>query len=243
MPQTWRKFVAGFDIHGDKQDAKANKVFFKFVKQYKPEIRICGGDLWDFRPLRTKASAEEKRESMQADYEAGKQWLEELKATHFVRGNHDERLWDLSIKNDGILSDYAKQAIDRICSLTRSLGCKMLPYDKREGVLRVGDLSVVHGFTTGIYAARNTALVYGNVICGHGHTIQHHSIPGITDRAGWMGGCLCQLSMDYNRAHLQSLSHRHGWIYGVIGSRGGFRVWQAEEDQGQWILPTGIEKL
>ena len=52
--------MAGFDVHGDQQDKKACEVFFKFAKDWKPEIRVMGGDLFDFRPLRKKASEDER---------------------------------------------------------------------------------------------------------------------------------------------------------------------------------------
>lgn len=52
----WTRFIAGFDFHGDKQNKAACEVFFRFMKDWKPEIRVMGGDLFDFRPLRRKAS-------------------------------------------------------------------------------------------------------------------------------------------------------------------------------------------
>jgi hypothetical protein len=50
--------------------------------------------------------------------------------------------------------------------------------------------------------------------------------------------------MDYIRANMGSLMWRHGWAYGVINvETGDYQVWQAEEINGQWILPTGLEML
>ena len=61
------RFQAGFDIHGDMQDPAVNEVFFKFAEIWKPKIRICGGDLFDLRPLRKGASEDERRESIRDD--------------------------------------------------------------------------------------------------------------------------------------------------------------------------------
>lgn len=240
----YKRFVAAGDIHGSAQDPSANKAFFKFVDLWKPDIRVCGGDLWDFRPLRKAASADEKRESMAADYEAGKEWLIKLKATHFLRGNHDERLWDLAARKDGPLSDYANKGIDEINKLIKSLGCKMFPYDRREGVLRIGKLKIVHGFCTGVNAARRLAQAYGSVVGFHTHTIQHVSIEGIENRMGRIGGCLCLLDMDYLRANIGSLCHRHGFVYGVVDDRTGeYQVSQAEDVNGKFLVATGVTEL
>jgi hypothetical protein len=244
LSKAYKKFVVGFDIHGDKQDVAANKAFFKFVKLWRPEIRVCGGDLYDFRPLRKKADAEERRDSLQADFEAGTQWLEELKPQYFLLGNHDVRLWDLAVTSNGPAADYANQGIKEIEKLTAKLKCKILPYDRKEGVLQLGHLKMIHGFTSGVGAARKTAQVYGSVLMGHGHGIQHVAIEGVENRVGRMCGCLCQLDMDYVRASMGSLLWRHGWAYGVVNEvTGDYQVWQAEEINGNWILPTGLEVL
>lgn len=240
---SFKKFIVGFDVHGASQDVKANEAFFKFVDIWKPDIRVCGGDLFDFRPLRKKASVEERGESMQADYDAGKGWLERFEATHYLRGNHCERLWDLSQNGDGVLRDYANKGINEIEKLCKSLKCRMYPYDRREGMLKLGKLNVVHGFVAGVNAAKRTAQAYGSVLMGHGHGIQHVSIEGIENRMGRMCGCLCKLDMDYVRASLASLIWRHGWAYGVISDSGLYHVWQAEDIKGTWILPSDIVQL
>lgn len=237
----WKRFVYASDIHGDKQDAKANKVLFSFLKTWKPEIRVCGGDLWDFRPLRRGADADERRESMRTDFEAGKQWLEKFQATHFLRGNHDERLWDLAERGDGVLSDYAVSGLGEVAGLMKSLKCRMLPYDRRFGVLRIGKLKMIHGFAFGVNAARRQAQTYGSVLMGHAHGIQHVSIEGLENRVGRMCGCLCDLDMEFERARIASLVHRHGFAYGVVHETTGlYHVWQAEDINGTWVLPSDI---
>lgn len=239
----WRKFVVGFDPHGDMMDDSASASFFKFVELWKPEIRVCGGDLWDFRCLRKKASEEERRDSMAVDYAAGLQWLKSLRATHYVRGNHCERLWDLASIDNGIASDYARDLVYQTEEKLTKMRCQMFPYDKRAGVLRIGHLKVIHGFLCGVTAARRTALTYGSVIMGHGHSIQAASIEGLEPRTGMMCGCLCKLDHDYNRAQVGSLTHEHGWAYGVVSDTGSYHVWQARKIENKWLLPTGIEEL
>ncbi len=241
---TYQKFVVGFDIHGDMQSGSANRAFFKFIEMWKPDIRVCGGDLWDFVSLRSKASDEERRQSVRDDYKAGTRWLEQFKATHFLRGNHDERLWDLAKTNNGVAADFAKETIEKINTTIKSLNCKMLPYDRRAGVLQLGHLKIVHGFAAGANAARRTAQVYGSCLMGHGHGIQYSSIEGLENRVGRMCGCLCQLNMDYSRAQMGSLIWRHGWPYGVVNTRtGDYHVWQAEDVNGKFLVANDIVEV
>lgn len=239
----WEKFVACFDVHGDQQDPKAVEPFLKFVDLWKPKIRIFGGDLWDFRPLRRKASDDERRESMRKDFEAGIKFLTRYQPHYFIRGNHDERLWELAERDDGARSDYAITGITEIHAALSKLKCKMLPYHKR-AVLRIGHLKVLHGFFCGIYAARQHALTYGSCLFGHVHDITEHSIPGLERRVARCCGALCNLDMDYAARSPNTLRQAHGWAYGVINTKtGAYHVWQAERIHGHFMIPTDMIEL
>ncbi len=240
---SWQRFVAGFDPHGDKQDPVVNAAFFKFVARWKPNYRILGGDAFDFRPLRHKANDEEKRESMKKDFEAGMDWIDRFQPTHFLRGNHDERLWELKEADNGVRSDYAAEGVSKIEKVVKDMGCRMLPYHKRS-VLRIGHLKVIHGFFCGVYAARQTALVYGSTLFGHVHDITEHSIPGLERRVARSCGCLCELDMDYAARSPNTLRQAHGWAYGVIHSKtGNYHVWQAERIGNAFMVPSDIVEL
>ena len=240
----WKRFAVGFDIHGSEQDPRANAAFFKHMDLWKPDVRVCGGDLFDFAPLRKKADADERKQSMREDFEAGKHWLEKFRATHYLRGNHCERLWDLAERGDGVLQDYAVSAIGEVQKLVKGLGCRMLPYDVSTGVLHLGKLKVIHGFVSGVNAARRSALAYGSVLIGHGHGIQHVSIEGIENRMGRMCGCLCKIDPAYARASIARLAWRHGWSFGVVHQQSGlYHVWQAEQVNGIWVVPSDVVQL
>lgn len=233
-----KRFVVCGDSHGDMQDDKAVGALFDFVKHFKPEIRVHLGDAFDFRSLRRKASDMEQRDGIGADIDAGLAFLRKFKPTHFLRGNHDERLWDLLRGDDRKIGDLARTVADDI---TDALGgVPMLPYDKRKGVLKLGHLRIVHGYNTGVYAARTAAQVYGAVLMGHIHTVDQYSIPGIERRVGRAIGCLCRLDMDYNRAQTQTLRQSHGFAYGLLFPSGIYQVFQAENVNGQWIFPTEL---
>lgn len=233
-----KRFVVCGDSHGDMQDDKAVGAFFDFLKHFKPEVRVHLGDAFDFRSLRRKASDMEQRDGIGADIDAGCAFLRKMKPTHFLRGNHDERLWDLLKGDDRKIGDLARTVADDIVDAVGD--AKMLPYDKRQGVLRLGHLKVIHGYHAGITAARQAALVYGSCLMGHIHCVDQYAIAGLERRVGRAIGCLCRLSQDYNRAQAQTLRQSHGWAYGLLMPGGSYVVWQAEEVNGQWFYPSEI---
>jgi hypothetical protein len=238
------KFIFASDVHGDQQEPAANEVLFDFIDIWKPKLRVFGGDLWDFRALRKAANEDERRESMEADYKAGLKWIKRFKPHVFLRGNHDERLWELAASNKGVQSDYAMKGVVEILTLMDKMKCKMLPYHHRDGIYRLGSLKMLHGFHCGMNAARQTALVYGSSLIGHVHTIDEHSIPGLERRVARSVGCLCKLSMDYQIRIPSHLRHSHGFAFGVVNEKtGNFFVWQAESVDGKWILPSDIIEL
>lgn len=240
----FQKFVVCSDVHGDEQDPRTVKVCLDFCDIWKPNLRIMAGDLWDFRPLRKKACDDERRQSMAQDYEAGSEFLRAFKPDYFLRGNHCERLWELAEEDRGIESDYAIKAVAEIEKELKAMRCRMLPYHKRDGVLRLGHLKILHGFASGVYAARTHALVYGSCLFGHTHAIDEHAIPGLERRVARNIGALCKLDMEYNSRHIGTLKQAHGFAYGIIHKKSGtFHVWQAEEIGGKWILPTDTVTL
>lgn len=236
-----RRFVVCGDNHGDMGDPSAIAALLDFCKHFKPTIRVHLGDCFDFRCLRRKASEEERRDGLGADIDAGLSFLRAFKPTCFLRGNHDERLWDLLAGDDRRLGDLGRTVADDIIE---TLGdAPMLPYNKRRGVLRVGHLKVIHGYHSGITAARQAALVYGSVLIGHIHAIDHYSIPGLERRMGRAVGALCNLEMEYNRAQAATLRQAHGFAYGLIFPNGAYQVWQAECVAGMWIFPSELRSF
>lgn len=225
----WERWVAAPDVHGDMQDVLAVAAFHRFVEVYKPRHRIHLGDNWDCRPLRRKASEAERRESLIADWEMGRDFIDTFRPTVFLEGNHDKRIRDLAETGTGVMRDYGQQCLDGVNKLFHKLKCPVLPYDNRKGIYDLGNLRFMHGFGSGLYAARRMAQAYGSLVQGHLHTRDMVSIEGLQRRCVWVGGCLCRLDMEYASTNIASLKQQHGWPYGVVDSRtGDYQVWLAE---------------
>lgn len=241
---TW---VFATDLHGDHQCTDTVEAFLKFCKSYQPKHRIFGGDLFDFRAMRRGASKSEQAESMECDVWAGMEFLEKFKPTVFLRGNHDERIWDMAkFHENGIVRDSAKQGIKDIEKKCRSLKCKMIPYDATLGVHTLHQVRFIHGFHAGLYATKKHAEVYapegGLVLHGHTHSIQFASIARKGGASGMGVGCLATLEMEYNRNHTGRLMHQNGWAYGVAWN-GGQKAFQADRRAGKWFVANKVELL
>ena len=235
---SWEKFAFVTDVHGDMQDSASVTAFHKFCAMWKPTVRVCGGDAWDFRAIRKGASEEEKRDSMTRDYEMGWEFLEAFKPTVFLQGNHDMRLFDLAKEDRGVVSDFAAMCVKDINRKLTAMKCKSLEYDRRRGVFELGKLRMVHGFGGGGKTmARTHANAYGHVLMGHSHAIDYFSSPSLDGRFGMSVGCMCDLDMGYLHSSIGSLAHANGWAYGAVNTRtGDFKVWQAEKIAGKFVV-------
>lgn len=234
--------MAAFDYHGDMHDPPTVAAFRAFVDEYRPPVRIMGGDLFDFRWLRRSASDDEKLEAVEADFEHGMEFLRWFKPTVFLWGNHDQRLRDALDSNagQGAMKALARQWIEAIEDATP--GCQHFPYDKRRGVFRYGDHAFLHGYSHGIGAIRKAALTYGNVIMGHVHRRDRVTVEGVPRRIGHSSGCLCRLDMDYNRANIGTLAQDNGWVYGT-NIDGRLLVLHAERMDEGWYAPMDLERI
>ncbi len=222
------------------------KALSRFMDDFRPRLRIFGGDCWDFRAWRTKAGPKEQHDDTEVDFNAGLKFLSEFKPTHFILGNHDTRIWDRSEDAlDGRVRNYAQSLIDR-AKRALPARCEVLPYHKRKGVLTVGRLRFIHGFPThtGVTAARRVAQEYGSCLFGHGHAIDSATIPGLERRTAQMVGCLCHLDMGYNHSTVSSLRYANGFAYGHIDTDSGdFQVFQAEAMNGKMVVAKGVQVL
>jgi predicted phosphodiesterase len=241
------KFVAAGDIHGDESDPVALKCLYNFMRDYKPDLTVCIGDVWDFRAIRKNASADyEESQSMTEDWEAGKDFFKKFfsfgEERVFLRGNHDERIYDLlNNAGSGLKRDYAAQGTTAIEDLAKKHRVQMFPYDSKQGVYKCGSLSFVHGYGHNIHGAKQHADTYGNVLFGHTHAIDYFRSVSIDVRECWNIGCLSNLNPSYNRNQMRRLRWQHGWAFGLIHSDGTHEVYQAKERNRKYIIPTNIK--
>jgi predicted MPP superfamily phosphohydrolase len=243
-----KTFVFASDLHGDHQDPGSVEALLKFCDTFSPDVKIFGGDLFDFRNIRRGAGPREKQDSMSADVEAGMEFLNKFKPNVFLLGNHDKRLWDTAkFSEHGMIADAATQGVKDIEKKCRSIKCKMLPYVSNKGVYDIGKVRFIHGYHAGVYATKKHAEIYspsgGIVLHGHTHAIQYHNIARLNGGTAMGVGCLASLDMEYNVMHTGRMMHAHGFAYGYSDGKD-WQVWQAKESkEGKWVVAKELMTL
>ena len=215
------------------------------MKEWKPEIRAHAGDAYDFRNLRRGASDEEKAASLADDWEQGNDFLRRFfdggTSNHFLRGNHDERLYEFRNSCSGMLRDYASDGIKQMEAVVKKCRAKMLPYDSDLGVLRLGKLSVLHGFHAGLSACRTHAAIYGSCLHGHIHSIEVASVASREPVEARSIGCMCVRDMDYVNKKTGKLKWAQGWAYGLLYPDGNYMLFQTRNIGGQFYAASEIK--
>lgn len=244
-----KKFLFGTDSHGDMEDPETIGRFLSFCEEYRPDYRIHGGDVWDFRPLREGAGAEEKSESMRRDTLTGLALLSEYRPTHILKGNHDERLWrKAESKTDGLMRDLCAKLVEEIEGKKAWRSAHVFPYDVRDGVLQLGGLQFIHGYHAGMNAARQAIQTYkgsGSVIQGHVHSFSRFSDTGLYRAEGITCGMLGKIDMPYNAKTPRKLGYENGWIFGEIHetkTSSAWECWFVRKSGGEWLSPIPTSK-
>lgn len=231
-----KKIVVCSDTHGDQQNETAVKLFHEFCKDYKPELRLHLGDYVNAEAFRNGAGDHERRVGIKADVDRAFEFLSKFRPTHLLDGNHDDRLPLYVRHSPGPLADYVAGTLEDLNKLTTRLKTQRLPYDKRRGVLQIGNLKALHGFFCGVNAPQMHARAFGSCIFGHTHRFSAVSVPGAHSggRAVARGvGCLANLDMDFNSRQVDSLSQAQGWMYGVMDGQGRYWLNNAEIVEGK----------
>lgn len=240
-----KRFQIVSDIHGSLADERATEASLAFAKEFRPEIRVIAGDLWDFAAIRRGASDDERALSMRDDFEAGAEYADRFfkggTEKVLMLGNHDHRPQLLAQSADGVRRDLGQQMVKDIAYVARRNKAALLPYDSREGVFRIGHLSIVHGFHTGMSACAHHARIYGNVVFGHVHSIESYQTPGLEQREARSIGCLCKLNPEYANTKTGKLRWAHGWAAGYVFDDGTYSLFQVRGIDGKFYAPTGFK--
>jgi hypothetical protein len=119
----------------------------------------------------------------------------------------------------------------------------MLPYDSREGILKLGHLTVLHGYHAGIGACRHHANIYGNSIFGHVHTCESSPVASLEPAEARSIGCLCRTNMEYCNRSTGKLRWANGFVYGLLFDSGKYQIHQARKLDDRFYVATEIKEL
>ena len=232
------KFVALYDVHYGYErraghrvplhDSKAIKVALDYIKDFKPDHIILGGDILDcgcishhnhgkpgaVEGFRLLADAKELREEVINSLEEAKP-----KSLTYIVGNHEDWLTDL------VDQIPALEGIVDVRSLL-SLGPKWKVIERGDPH-RLGKLVFIHGdqIKGGDHAAKFATLAYEkNVRLGHFHTYQVYTKTSAVESNGHTGvvvPCLCKKAPRYGQGAPNKWMQGFLWGY-VNGPEGTF---------------------
>ncbi len=237
----WTPFAIAFDLHGNAQHAPTVKAFHAHCRNAKPKIRVLGGDVWDFPRLRRGAEGGDLKKPLLPDFEAGCSFIETFRPNDVLLGNHDHRLWRAATDDTHRDHELSAKLVAEFKVTQKRLGFRLHPYSKTR-VVKVGPLNVLHGFYSGINAARQHALVYGPCLFGHVHTGEHSVVPRFGARqeawsAPWMGA-----RPDYAEQTPSTMKWVNGWMAGAVNGRK-YHVETVVFENGSAVVSAGYKVL
>jgi predicted phosphodiesterase len=238
----WEKSIFMADSHGDLVCRKTLKKFYEFMDDWKPKHRVHLGDVWDFRALRMGASNEDRADSIKYDYNCGIELLTEFKPTMLTLGNHCDRLWRIASEHSNrTLADLAAQKVDETEDFFRKQRIQWTPW-KINKRFKIGNLSISHGFKTGMNHAKAMHSMFGSSIYGHVHSPSDYIANHIDSGSSHSVASMADIDkMTYADHHGAKLGWRKGWAYGLHNTKtGAFRIYHATVEDGVIVSPQGI---
>jgi hypothetical protein len=240
------KFVFASDNHGELGDQNALSALYEYCRDFKPDVRIGGGDHFDCASVRKGAMGEmEGVRSMKADLDAGRHFFARFRPTHVLNGNHEYRLEKLGRSHtSGNVRDYCLDKYRDIKSWARAAGAKVVLDYRRDSALRIGPITAHHGIGSdlgkmGMFYCREGGLF----LCGHGHHGHQVNLPKLGRGAAYMAPALADLeALEYSENTLSAAKHNNGWVAGWYNDAGEWRAWIINRlGNGKWCWQTEIK--
>ena len=236
------------DQHYPIHDVKAMNVAHQVLEKVKPDIFINLGDVGEWESVSSHKYKKKKRPplefilpNVEQEVEYVNKELDKVdaildkvgcKERHICQGNHDEWLDKFVEENP-----YLDHLTFRKACYWDKRGFKFKKYNE---VLTIGKLSFIHGAYTGPTHAKKHLESYGtNLLYGHVHDLQRHSMTRLKDGAisAWSLGCLKDMRAEKNTWPRGRL---HNWNHAVaiidFWKNGNFAVQIVEIVKGKTVL-------
>ena len=158
------------------------------------------------------------------------------KERYILAGNHDvwlDQFVENRVGSHAVLEDYT---FEKACHW-KERGYK---YYQMNDPLKIGKLNFIHGSYTNVYHAKKHLEVYGaNIMYGHCHDIQRHTLSKLDDGTigSWSIGCLKDMSADANpflRGRLNNWNHAFAIV--TWWRNGNFQVEVVEITDGKCFV-------
>jgi predicted phosphodiesterase len=245
----WKKILAVGCSHGNLADKSALDAVCKFRDSFDPDYCVHLGDSIDTAAFRSGAlGTPDEAEEIEPDLEAGFSFVERFEPTHWLMGNHEDRLWKLMEHPKAIVRKASGDIIKDINALAAKLHAKVLPYlgiwngVDPKGMLKIGDYLFMHGVFYGENGSRDHAERFGNTVHAHTHRANVAKGRRGDNPTAYCVGTLANIpAMSYAKTRASTLSWSAGFVWGYVstGKRSRCQLYLHEQPRGEdeWILP------
>lgn len=218
--QTCKKFWIGFDRHAPYHDPHIDKIALAFLADFKPQIRVAGGDWQTVDQVSTFDN--EGDIDLADEFAMNREAIRAFGITHYLEGNHEERLRRVGLKLDKRL----RSLVDLECNLhLKDQKIPLIPYHPRKGVLRFGHLKILHGFYATEYVAKKMASIYGTCVFGHTHRFQtFQAKASFESHCGFSIGLMGRIDQPYTDDRAP-MGWTNGFCFGYLHKSGYFDLY------------------
>jgi len=241
ITRKWKRFLAVGCSHGNHIDPVAAAAVVKFRDAWKPTTVVHLGDFVDTAAFRKGArGGSDESEPVGPDIDAGCKFLQQLRPTIVLNGNHEIRLWNLQNDRNAIVADCAMNIVSRLQKQMKALKAEYVEGWSIRDFRMIGNYKLMHGFIFNENSCRDMAETEGNVIFAHTHR------PGMAkgrrsdNPTGYSVGTLSNIpNMDYANARRATHAWAGGFCWGEYCDDRTM-VWLHEQPQTEkeWRLPV-----
>ena len=241
ITRKWKRIMAVGCSHGLHADLKAVAAVLKFRNSYKPDTCVHLGDFCDTTAFRSgaKGSADES-EPIAPDVEGGLDFLERLRPTLVLAGNHEARLWRLAKSPNAIVSHCSTKVIGEILDTCKTHKAEFVEYNGIHQGKMIGGFRYMHGVFYSENAVRDHCEAFGNVVHAHTHRAGMSKGRRSDNPTGYSVGTLTgRGSMDYSSGRRSTLSWSSGFVWGEYTDNQSV-LWLHEQPNNlaEWRLPS-----
>ena len=208
------------DLHWDAREELHPSYLLvkKFAKDFQPDGIAFLGDIFDFayissfnkELLRTISG-----KTFRTDYDLGNKeldyWGKISKRIIIRQGNHDRRV-DIVIDKNPILEGMVEVELNLDYK-----GRGIEYYKESDKPTKLGHVYLIHGWYVNKYNAfKHVQAMAGNIIYGHTHQVQSHTIilPAYNEEiCAWNIGCLTDKNPEWMKGRPTTWAHAFGILY------------------------------
>lgn len=238
--QRWRRALFVGCSHGIHVDPAAVDAVLKMRDNWKPQLMVHLGDFMDTTAFRSGArGTSDESEPIAPDVDAGLAFLEQLKCTHVLCGNHEARVYRMMGSTNAIVASCAEAVVRGIEQKTRKLKAKLATYDGIWQDVRLGPVRAMHGVFYSENSTRDHAEAFGLCVHAHSHRAAVAKGRRADNPTAYCVGTLTTMgAMDYANTRRATLSWSQGFVWGEISDTQAV-LWLHEQTKNTpWRLPV-----